>query len=244
MPALIQHSASLVCQLFDATSGAPVMDIPRFLADGVLQSPISKPSGHHVFLEPLPDTFVLETRVLGYEPDFMTVTRGEKDSALEFITVDLIPNPTFNRSPPCLTLEGRMKGINGIDAVRFSENTCLFREFDERKRVMTILNPHHLELHRTRYAVANPETQSYEPFVIVKRISDTAFKIDKPLEGEHAGNCPVSPVIPGAVGGDGNFLLRVRDVYSDLRYIVRWQREGKTGFKLIDFHEPETMRLE
>jgi hypothetical protein len=231
LPALIEYKAYLIVQLLDATNGAVAAGNAKFLVNGEKASPLYKDSGHYIFLTKMPEEFTLEVQVFTFEP-WIRVISNPPGPGPNMEAAELIPDFRFH--PSCRTLEGQEKGLTGLDAVKYDDGACLVKEFDTRKRLMTIINPHKLALDRPRYAVVNPDKRTYEPFSIVKRVSDTVLKIDKPLQNEEIAQFPLTPVVSGAVYQDGRYLLRVRDTYSDKRYITRMEKGGKEDFRFVE----------
>ena len=127
-----------------------------------------------------------------------------------------------------------MPGITAVDTVRAGESPCLIREWDARKKLLTIFNPHKLNLDRTYYALVDPDKEVYEVFRIVKRISDQVFKLDRPLEMEFKNYFPICPVILGSVGPGDNYSLRVQNDSSHSRWIVRKVCGETASFETLD----------
>ena len=87
------------------------------------------------------------------------------------------------------------------------------------------------------YGLVHESEAAYEKFEVVEAISAVSVQIREPLQEEYLLNSPISRVIFGKVEKDGSFILRVRDSATDLRYLVRIEAKGGTGFQEVDFHD-------
>jgi hypothetical protein len=235
LPAVITHKAALILQLINATDGSMVtIGGVRFQIDNAKTVPISKGNGYYVFLDELPETYLLEIYAPHFEP--FSLQTGLADTAKP-MAAELIPDRFGN----CLTLEGTRKGLDALDAVRLDDNICLIEAVDPRKKTITVINPHKLALDRPRYAAVCSQKETYETFTIVERISDAVLKIDRSLQ---ANGSTISAVIPGAVSSGGHYLLRARDSFPESRHIVRMTLTGgREVFRVVDFRHPEPLAL-
>ncbi|MPN02466.1 hypothetical protein SDC9_149682 [bioreactor metagenome] len=127
-----------------------------------------------------------------------------------------------------------------VQAVKLGESPCVMREFDERKRVITVFNPHRLALDSLDYAVVDPEKERFEAFRVTKRLTDQTFKIGRRLERGFGSHFPICRVVHGSVQPDGSYLLRVPNSSGDARWIIRLQRGEEELFRTVDFLKPET----
>ena len=245
MGTVIHHSLDLALRLTDTTTGMQVtgQDI-TLLRDGKRVGHMDK-GGHLVLVGQGRSDFTLTVRAPGYEPREIPVRYEELDPHMPYLELQLIPAENYYSAVPCLTLSGSLPGLAALCAVRSGDSACLIREFDPRKRLLTLFNPHRLELGRTHYALVNPDDETFEPFEIVRRVSDQQFKIDRVLETQFGNYFPICPIVFGRVDPGGGYCLRVRDDSSQQRWLVRWQAEGGTPqFKTVDFRKPETLSLE
>ncbi|MCL1806958.1 MAG: hypothetical protein FWG31_04575 [Oscillospiraceae bacterium] len=227
MPSVIEHKAALILQLYDAASGRVLTDMAKFRINGIRAAPLRKDSGHHVFFGELPAEFTLEVEANTYQTRVLTVANPPEAEAFP---VELLPSPSFHS---CHTLEGGEKGLTAADMVRDGDNACLIRSFDERKRLLSLINPRKLALDRPRYAAVDPEKKTYQPVTIVKHISEESVKLDCRLTAEKPEQFILTPVIPGFVSPDGTYILRIRDAQAG-RYIVRFAKGEKETFKVTE----------
>ena len=240
MPTRLCHTLDLAVRLLDTTSGMLVTgaDVALF-RDGKRIRHMEK-GGHLILIDCGRTDFTLTVQAPGYETRTCPVCYEHLDKNLPALDFHLIPGPDYRSTVPFLTLSGPDPDFTSLTAVRAGESACLIRDFEPRKRILTIFNPHRLELNRVHYALVNPDAETYEPFSIVKRISDHEFKLDHPLEGEFGTHFPIGPLIFGRVGPEG-YCLRVRDSSANARWMVRWEAGGPPQFKTVDFRRPDTL---
>ena len=244
MPAEFRHSLDLALRLVDTATGRVLagrdLELRR---DGRRVRPLEKEDGYLIFLGEGRRDFDLSVRLRGYEPRQVRVAYAALDKALPLLELHLIPGKGYAPGVPCFSLEGTCPGITALDAVRAGDSACLIREFDPRKRLVTLFNPHKLELDRTFYALVDPDRETYEPFRLVKRIDFQVYKTDRVIETRFGNYFPVCPMVFGGADPDGGYRLRVRDETAQARWIVRWEAGGQTFFQTVDFHRPETLTL-
>ncbi len=232
---IISHRLNLVLRFIDTTTGKPVSASELMLyADGKLLPHSERERGTLIFTELERNDFVLTVKSRNYETYSSLVRFSELDIKLPELSIQLIPSQNNIYPVPCLELKGILPGISELSAVRFGDNYCLIREFDPRKKLITVFNPHHLELERTDYALVDPEKQSFEPFKIIKCIDEGSFKIDRVLESSFTSYFPISPVLYGMTAEDGTYVLRVRDDSSSSKWIIRYKTGQQSQFFLTD----------
>lgn len=241
---VIRHGLDLLVRLIDTTMGTAVSGRElSFLYNGKQVFPLVKDDGSYAFTGIGRDDFELSVSAFGYEEKKLTVSFETLEARLPALELHMIPNRYYAASKPCFTMEGRLPGLASIDAVKIGDNPCFIREFDERKRIIKIFNPHLLEMKHVHYAVVNPDEETYEAFELKDRISDQSYKTNKKLEKEFSSNYPICRVVFGAVRADGQYLLRVRDSSGDARWIIRFIADGKEKFQTVDFNLPQTLKL-
>ena len=236
MPATIIHRLGLALRLLDTTTGFPVQDrAVRILWDGKLVHPQFRTDGSMIFLEAGQEDFTLDITLSGFEPRHLEVRRKELDPKLPLLELHMIPGDDYRLSRyPCLGVEVVLPGIQTLDGVRAGESPCLIREQDPRRRLITIFNPHNLELNRTWYALVNPDQGVYEPFSVVRRVNGQQYKLDRALEMEFRNYFPICPLVFGCAGPDGRYRLKVRDDAASARWMLRWVAGGQVNFATLD----------
>lgn len=235
--AVFTHRLGLALRLVDTTSGAGVSGRDLELRiDGQTVRPGEK--GGVLIFQSLPDRpFRLEVRSPHFESETRTVDPDALPKGLPLLELPLIPSAGYPGSTDFLTLEGTLPGVSALSAVRAGDNACMIREFDPRRRLMKLFNPHHLSLDRMLYGLVDPDNERYEPFRIIKMTDDQTAKTDRVLETEFRSFFPVVPIVLGHCTPDGRYCLRVRDDGTQARWIVRWESGGTAHFQTVDFRE-------
>lgn len=241
---VIRHQLDLLLRLIDTTTGSVVSGRGvELLINEKLTHPLVKESGTYLFLNIGRENFELTVRAFGYIEKKIMIEYEALDKMLPSVELHLLPGPYYTATQPCYTLEGTLPGITSLEAVKIGESPCFIRGFDERKRILTVFNPHHLELNRVFYAVVNSENETYESFEIISRISNETYKINKTLEKEFTVNFPICHIVFGMTYPDGRYLLRVRNNSCDAKWLLRYTTIEKEVFQSIDFNKPETLKL-
>lgn len=243
-PTLIVHRLDLVLRLLDTSTGRDVSasEVSLF-KDGKLLHPLEKEKGTMIFPGLGREDFTLSLKAKDYESVSLPVRFDELDEKTPTVELHLIPSDVSVSPMPCLTLSGQLPGISELTAVRLGDTSCLVREFDTRKKLMTIFNPHKLELGRTHYALVNSEGGRFERFAIVKRVDDKTVKLDRALESEFGSNWPICPVVFGRTDSEGNYLLRVRDDAAKAKWLIRCMLGDEERFYIVDMKSTTKLPL-
>jgi len=243
MGSVIRHSLDLVLRLIDTTTGRALTGgrIDLLRDGGRLH--FERREDSLLFIDNGREDFDLLVRARGFEERRVRVAYGELDEKMPALELHLIPDGRTESGGPVLTLAGEYPGISSIDAVRAGDAPALMREYDERRRLMKIFNPHHLEMNSVFYGVVDPDGGSYEAIEIEKRLSESEYKLARKPAKELKNNAPVTRMVFGSVVGSGRYLLRVRDDSREAKWLVRCTADGKEAFYPIDFKQPETLAL-
>lgn len=235
---VITHRLNLVLRFIDTTTGRPISGSELMLSTGgKMLHPIEKEQGTFIFINLEKNDFDLDIKSRSFESCSVPIRFSELDAKVPEKDIQLIPSSTNISPAPCIGLQGCIQGISDLNAVRIGDNACLIREFDPRKRLLTLFNPHKLELSRTSYALLNPDKRCFESFKIVKRIDDNTIKIDKVLDSEFNNYFPITPIYFGKTSEDGNYLLRVRDDSSNPNWLIHYKIGDKTYFQSVDLRQ-------
>ena len=239
--AVFTHRLDLALRLVDTTSGAGVSGGGVTVrVDGKSVRFGEKGGGMLIFQNLGKSSFHLEVSSPAFETAELDVETDTLDKGLPLLELHLIPSRGYPGPAEFLTLEGTLPDIEELSAVRAGDSACLIREFDPRKRLLKLFNPHHLSMDRVLYALVDPDSESYEPFRIVRMQDAQTAKTDRVLETEFRNYFPVSPMVLGRCGGDGSYCLRVRDDAAEAKWIVRWTERGEVRFRTVDFRrEPQ-----
>lgn len=241
---VICFQLDLLIRLIDTTTGAELEERNvSFYRDGKPIRPIPRGSGNYVFLNCGREDGNLEIRARGYEPCQISVEYEMLDRQLPVKEVFLIPSENMAGIQPIITFSGQLKGLESVQAVNLGSTCCCISEFDERKRIMKLFKTHRSGMDDIYYGLIHPDKQTYEPFVVVKEVSESSIKISQPLQEPFSVNSPIARIIFGMTTPKGNYLIRVRDDASRLLYLVRYVVKGSVRFKTVDFHNLEEEKL-
>ncbi|NLV85912.1 MAG: hypothetical protein GX025_01640 [Clostridiales bacterium] len=241
---VITHRLELVLRLTDTTTGRPVAatDVSLFKDNAILH-PMEKERGTLIFSGLGKESFILELRSRLYEPIKIPIVFPLPDPKLPLLEIHLIPSKDSISPVPCLSLEGLLPEISELNAIRLNDSSCLMREFDPRKKLALIFNPHKLELSRTHYALLDPEALRYERFSIVKKIDNNSIKLDRNLETEIKSNLPICPVVFGHTEKDGSYHLRVRDDSTNADWLISYKIGDEAFFEKLDLRQTAEIPL-
>ena len=239
------HRLELALRLVDTTSGRNIStrDV-TVLIDGETVRPGEKADGVLVFQGLGKRAFRMTITSPAFETAETAVDLDALGKGLPLLEVHMVPGARYPGGAEFWTLCGVMEGIESLSAVRVGENACLIREFDPRRRMATVFNPHALALDRVRYALVDPDRGAFEPFRIERLVDRQTIKTDRVLEMPYKNYFPITPEICGVTREDGSFCLRVRDDAAEAKWLVRWEKDGEEHFKTVDFKAAETPSLE
>ena len=236
--ATIRHSLDLALHLVNAVTGKAIEEYnAKFLTKYPGLKAIPKQGGMYLFLNMVREEFEMEIHVYGYEPQKIQIRFPENQEKMPIREVYLLPLETPIRED-ILTLRGNLSGIEEIEAVSLNDANCCIKEFDARKRIMSVLNQRNVRFHHTHYGLVNREKTAYEHFEVEKEISPQEIKCKKKLEKDFFINQPITRVIFGQVGNQGDYVLKVAND-EKAQYLVRYIVDGKTYYQKVDFHEKE-----
>lgn len=234
--ATIHHKLDLALRLINTVTGRVVEEYnARFKTVLTGIRVIPKPGGMYLFLNVESNEFEIEIHVYGYEPQKVQIRLSEYQGIMPIHEVYLLPLDTPIREE-VLTLRGKLSGIEKIEAVSLSDSICCIKEFDARKRIMSVLNQRNVRFHHTHYGLINRERTEYEHFEVEKEISPYEIKCKQKLEKEFYINQPIVRIVFGQIINQDEYLLRVKND-EDANYLVRYVLEGKTYYQKVNFHE-------
>lgn len=234
--AMIHHHLDLALRLVDSVTGRVIEERNvEFLPQPPGCAPIPRGGGLFLFLNSRREDFDMEVRVYGYEPQRVRIIFPQAEGQIPMSQIYLLPldNPVQNH---ILTLRGTLPGIEAIEAVSLTDVNCFTKEFDARKRIMTVLNQRNVRFHHIHYGLINRERTAYEHFEVIKEISAQEIKCKQRLEQEFYINQPITRVIFGQVTEQGEYVLKVANDDVAL-YIVRFVVDGKVFYQKVDFRQ-------
>ena len=239
------HRLDLALRLVDTTSGRNVSGRNvTVLADGEPIRFSEKQDQVLVFQNLGKRKFRMKILSPAFEEAETEVDLDALGRGLPLLEIHLVPSEQYPGGATFFTLQGLLPGIGELAAVRVGDKACLMREFDPRKRLAKVFNPHHLALDRVYYALLDPDRGIYEPFRILRLVDDQTLKVDRILEMSFKNYFPVTPEVLGKTRPDGSYCLRLRDEGQDARWVIRWKINGENRFRMVNFREGVPLPLE
>ena len=239
--ATIHHKLDLALRLVNTVTGRVVEEYnAQFITGLPGVKAIPKQGGMYLFLNVGSKEFEMEIHVYGYESQKIQIHLEEHQETMPIREVYLLPLENPIRED-ILTLRGKLSGIEKIEAVSLSDTGCCIKEFDARKRIMSVLNQRNVRFQHVHYGLINREKTEYEHFELEKEISPQEIKCKQKLEKEFFINQPIARVIFGQIKEQEEYVLKVANE-ENAKYIVRYVVEGKIFYQTVDFHE-ETISL-
>lgn len=240
---VIRYSVDLILRPVDTVSGISIAGGGlQVFRDGRLIHPMNK-DGNLILMGEGRKNFSLSVSKQGYLPQKIDVCYDDLDQNLPILEFHMIPDETYDRENRFLKIEGVLPGLSELDAVWTADTSCMIREFDARKKILTVFNPHRLALTKVFYAVVNPDAGTYEMLKIEKQLSTTQFKISGQLKTKFSAHFPISRKVVGMVKKDGSYLLYVANQGGDPHWIVRCVADGQEWFQTVDFEHPQNTPL-
>jgi len=228
--AIINHRLDLVIRLIDATTGRPVDEKNvSFAKDGVPIRMIEKDGGIYYLINAGRENFELTLNIYGYEVKKLTIDYGELEERIPEKLIWLLPKNA-------LSLEGTLKGIKSLCAVRLVTPGCFVNSYDARKNVITLFNPHNREMQHHLYGILDSERKSFEKIYLKEEDGLKTISPTEPLRRNPGVNDPIERIIPGEVFEDGRYLLRMRDDADKIEVLVRFEADDREYFQKVELH--------
>ncbi len=244
---VIRSRLDLLIRLTDTTTGAAVDERNvLFMRDERQVRPEFRGEGTYVFINTGREDFLMRIKVKGYEEYAASVRYEELDERMPECNVFLIPSENTYKGERPLTLSGNLPFLEELEAVSLSKIVCTANEYDPKKSVMKVFSNAgaRISLDDIWYGLLLPDKVSYEKIEVVKTMPPQSIVLKSPLGREFTSNLPIFRIIFGNVRENGDYLLRVRDDGGSQRYLVRYVVNGEVNFKIVDFHEGESVSLE
>jgi hypothetical protein len=241
LAAQIRHTIDLALRLIDTTIGTTITDDIRLWYNGKPYLANRSPDGEIIFMGTHRQDFTLTITARGYEQKIIEVQYSQLDQSLPYIQTHLIPDEKYLPHIRCHTLKGTLKNIIEIDAVKITQHHCYIKEFDERKKLITLFNLYNLTFNRIYYAAISPDNTAYEPFTIAEQIDSNTCQIEKSFE-QPCEQLSIAPRVIGKVH-KGQYLLRVRDDSDKADWLIRCTTNKGEFFKIVDFKQKEEVSL-
>lgn len=237
----IRYTLDLLVRLIDTTTGTVVTERDvHFRKNGRTVQPVQRGNGNYVFLNTGREDYDLQIEVRDFETAYAKIRYGELDDFLPIKDVFLIPSENTAKGEAVLSLAGHLSGLEAIEAVRLGRSYCSIKSFDARKGIMNLFKTNGPGMEEAGYGLIHADSMTFEAFTVEKVISPVSLKLREPLQEEFRENAPIARIVHGRSDAQGNYLLRVRDDGTSLKYLVRYVVLGSPQFQVVDFHQPET----
>lgn len=229
--AVINHRLDLVIRLIDASTGRPVDERNcSFARNGEPFRMTDKGGGVYFLINAGREDFELLIDIYGYEAKKVFINYGELNERLPEKIIWLLPERA-------LSLDGTLKGIRSICAVRLVTPSCFVSSYDTRKNVLTLFNPHRLTMMHHKYGILGSDSNSFEPIYLNEEDGMMTIKPVSPLKRQPGVNDPIERIIEGEVFDDGRYCLRLRDDADRIEVLVRFEVEDREFFQKVEMHE-------
>ncbi len=228
---IIQHKIDLLVSLFDATTGRAVetIDMDCF-KDGEELKIVKKDFGL-ILINSGRLGFDLTVKARGYEDCTVKIEYEKLDETYPEKILYLLPKIGMNNQDRFVLKTEKKDELVEVIAIKNSDMLCAAKEYEARKRVLSLFNPHGKTLDEKRYALINPEIEGFEEVYIKSSTINSAVLLNPP-EMKINQYCYLSRIIEGKVSENSEYKL-VLPTLGDLKYCVK--------FVYNDRHEFETM---
>lgn len=243
---VITYRLDLAVQLLDTTTGRVIEEHNvRFQRDGHPIRPLPRGGGTYIFTNSGRMDFTMQVAVSGYETKTVEIVYERLDNRVPIQAVFLIPSENTAKGETIMSFSGHLSGLEEIEAISLGYAPCTIQEFDERKRIMKVFQKGKgAFLEDVFYGLLSKSGESYERVEIIKETANGTYKVRETLKEPFSINSPLSRIVFGKVDSKGEYLLRVRDMSEDLRYLVRYMVDGEERFQVVDFRQLEGVRLQ
>ena len=243
---VIQARLDLLIRLQDTTTGLSVEERNvDFRFNGVQIRPISRGFGNYILINHGRENGLMQVFGYGFEPFETIVDYDNLDERLPTVDVFMIPSENNDTGHKLLSLSGTRKGISSLECIHPGRPISAIREFEPKKRIMTIYTPNRrMNMIHSYYGLLHSERSSYEAFEILEQLDTNKVRLRALLQEEFAVNDPICRRIFGKIDEEGNYLLRVRDDGRRQVYLVRYAIGDEIRYKSVDFHMAEEITLD
>lgn len=236
----------LMVRVMDATTGDAIGEKNiRFIKDKAPVKAESRGEGCYIFLNSGRENCLMRIEVYGYEPTELDIDYEKLEAGLPEIDVFLIPSEKQRAGQRVITLRGHLPGLEKLEALHPGRPVTGIRDFDAKKRTMTVLSPNRrMNLTRQYYGLLHADKDTFEDIDIKEEIDSKVVRLREPIREEFSTNAPICALVFGQVNSDGSYMLAVRDDGRDLGYLVKYIVKGETRYKKIDFRDLSGVTLD
>lgn len=242
----IRNRLDLLVHLLDTTTGLIVTERNiQFRRNGKLVRVQSRGSGIYLLVNQGRENGLMQIEARGYEPCCIRIDYEALDGRLPAVDAFLIPSENLRPGVSFFTLSGHLEQITGICAIHLARPLSGIREFDARRRIMTVYMPNRrMNMASVCYSLYHASEGTFEEFVVDEEIDGKRIRIKEPLKEPFSTNAPICRTIFGQTDGEGNYLLRVRDGEENQKHLVKYIVGGDVRYRMVDFHELTEVQLE
>jgi hypothetical protein len=242
---VIRVKLDLLIRVLDTTTGSPVEEKNIiFTLNGKMVRATSRGYGNFIFMNCGRENGLMQIEVYGYEPYTVNIDYEKLDPIMPAIDAFLIPSENLRKGESLLTLKGNLPGISSIEAINPDRPICSIREFDAKRRIMTVFMPNRrMNMIHTYYGLANVRDGTFEEFQVEKELPENRLRIKEPLAQEFSLNSPICRILYGMTDEKGNYLFRVRNSGKEVVYLLKYVVDDTTKYLMLDFHNLEGVKL-
>jgi hypothetical protein len=242
---VIRTKLDLLIRLLDTTTGIPVSEKNIvFTLNGNMVRATDRGNGNFIFMNCGRENGLMLIDVYGFERYTVDVDYEKLDPVMPAIDAFLIPSEDVRRGESLLTLKGNLPGIVSLEAINLDKPVCSIREFDAKRKVMTVFMPNRrMNMIDTYYGLANVRDGTFEDFIVEKELPENRLRLKEPLTQEFTLNSPICRILYGMVDKEGNYLFRVRNSGKEVVYLLKYTVGETTKYLTLDFHDMEGVRL-
>lgn len=233
--ATIIHRLDLTLSLIDTTTGKAIRSDRILIQDsnGATLSAIQKQDGIFLFLGIGREDRTLHIEAQGYEPTDLVIEYQRLSPQYPLVVEQLIPTLRHYRPLPCKQVSGNWPGIRSITAVRLGERFCIAREWEERRRKLTLYNPHRKDFENLHYALLDLDTARFEEFVVTEQLDSNTVRVDHPFAIKVRNDLPICPVVFGRASPDGEYVIRFREPADQEQWMLHISTGTEEYFETI-----------
>ena len=162
-----------------------------------------------------------------------------------FIETFLIPNYAHYLPPSNKQIVGKVDANTFVYSSKFSSRTNVrFQNIDESKKVIIVSNPVNDNLEGKLISLVNLDNLSIEPIFIKRKISQEEHEYEDEIGNIDVKSMPIQKTYITRSDNNGmiNFYVGYEDLPGD-QYIVRFTKEKKTIYKVIDFINSKSVTI-
>ena len=234
MASVISAKLDLLVRLIDTTTGAQVTERNIiFKRDGIPVKPDPKDPGTYVFINTGREDFLMQIEVFGYEIYEKRVRYEELDDRIPECDVFLMPSESMSRGEKVLSFSGTLPFLKSIEAVCLDRPVCYAKEFNKKTNELTVFTNGgvSVNLDDKYYGMLSADKTSYEKIEVEASASLQSVRLIEPVREEQISNLAIARVIFGQVSENGDYLIRVRDSGTGLKYLIRYEAGSEVRFK-------------